>query len=228
MLLATDGDADRFGLVDAAGRYFGANHALPLLADYLVRYKHLTGNLVRTICTSHLLDDVAKEHGLPLVETCVGFKYVGECMRHGALIGGEESGGLSIQGHVPEKDGILAALLMLELAATTGDDWHTLLKAMHKRLGPRAYVRVDEEMPQERKERLLAALHSYDGAKFAGRKIASRNDMDGVQFSFEDGSWMLMRASGTEPLVRVYIETSTPDALARLKASALEEIKASG
>jgi phosphomannomutase len=225
LLLASDGDADRFGLVDAEGRYFGANQALPMLADYLVRYKHMTGDLVRTVSTSHMLDDVAREHGLKLIETAVGFKYVGEYMRQGALIGGEESGGLSIQGHVPEKDGILASLLMLELVATSGDDWYTLLRDMQKRLGARAYIRIDEELAEERKKRLFTAMKGWGEAKFAGKRIESRNDVDGVKLLFDDGSWVLMRPSGTEPLVRIYIETTAPETLPKLKAAVLEAVK---
>jgi phosphomannomutase len=225
LLLATDGDSDRFGLVDAEGGYFGANQALPMLADYLIRYKHMTGDLIRTVSTSHMLDDVAKEHGLKLVETAVGFKYVGECMQHGGLIGGEESGGLSIQGHVPEKDGILASLLMLELAATTGDDWRTILRDMQKRLGARAYLRVDEELSEERKQRLMGGIRAWHEPKFAGKRIEARNDIDGVKLIFEDGSWVLMRPSGTEPLVRIYIEVTAPETMSKFTAAVLEAVK---
>jgi len=107
-----------------------------MLADFLVRYKQQRGDLVRTVSTSHLLDAVAKEQGLKLVETPVGFKYVGDYLRRGGLIGGEESGGISVQGHVPEKDGILTSLLMLELSATSGEDFHELYTSLMKRLGP--------------------------------------------------------------------------------------------
>lgn len=224
MLLATDGDADRFGLVDMEGRYFGANQALPMLADYLIRYKHMSGDLIRTVATSHLLDDVAKEHGLKLIETAVGFKYVGDCMQRGGLIGGEESGGLSIQGHVPEKDGILASLLMLELAATSGDDWHTLLRNLMKRIGARAYVRIDEELQEPQKQRLLTGIKTWSEPKFAGKRISSKIDIDGMKFVFEDGSWVLMRPSGTEPLVRVYIEVTTPETLPKMKTAVLEAV----
>ncbi len=225
VLLATDGDSDRFGLLDTEGRYFGANQALPMLADYLIRYKHMTGDLIRTVSTSHMLDDVAREHGLKLVETAVGFKYVGECMQHGGLIGGEESGGLSIQGHVPEKDGILASLLMLEMAATSGDDWHTLLRNMQKRLGARAYLRVDEELSEERKQRLMTGIKAWHEPKFAGKRIEARNDIDGVKLLFDDGSWVLMRPSGTEPLVRIYIEVTAPETMQKFTAAVLDAVK---
>ena len=226
IMLATDGDADRFGIMDREGHYFSANHALPLLADFLIRYKKQSGDLVRTVSTSHLLDSVAREHNLKLVETSVGFKFIGDYLRRGGLIGGEESGGVSISGHVPEKDGILASLLMLELAATTGDDFQTLYASLMQRLGPRAFVRIDQELPAKDKDKLLAALKQLEEPKFAGKKIASRNLIDGVQFEFEDGSWVLMRGSGTEPLVRIYIEVTTPDSLPRFKTQILEAVKA--
>lgn len=228
VLLGTDGDADRFGLVDPQGRYFGANQALPLLADYLVRYKHYTGSLVRTVSTSHLLDSVAEEHGLELIETPVGFKYVGDELRRGGLIGGEESGGISIKGHVPEKDGILASVLMLELAATTGDSIHTLLADSMKRWGPRAFIRVDQELPEQRKQQLFSRLAEFDQPTLAGQRIAGRNDIDGVKFLFENGSWILLRASGTEPLVRIYIETTAPESLEKWKKQVLDAVKKLG
>jgi phosphomannomutase len=221
VLLGTDGDADRFGLVDPEGRYFGANQAIPLLADYLIRYKNFKGDLVRTVSTSHLIDRVAADHGFKLIETPVGFKYVGDELRKGAIIGGEESGGVSIKGHVPEKDGILASVLMLELAATTGEDFHTLLTEMMNRLGSVSFVRVDQEMPEERKTKLFKRLATYDDDEFAGQKIARRNDIDGVKFEFENGSWVLMRPSGTEPLVRIYVECA-PDNLDRFKKQVLD------
>jgi len=221
VLLGTDGDADRFGLVDPEGRYFGANQAIPLLADYLIRYKNFKGDLVRTVSTSHLLDRVAADHGLELIETPVGFKYVGDELRKGAIIGGEESGGVSIKGHVPEKDGILASVLMLELAATTGEDFHTLLTEMMGRLGSVSFERIDQEMPEDTKTRLFAQLAVFDDDEFAGQKIVKRNDIDGVKFEFENGSWVLMRPSGTEPLVRIYVECA-PENLDRFKKQVLD------
>jgi phosphomannomutase len=225
LLLANDGDADRFGLIDVAGNYFGANQALPLIADYLVRFKQGAGALVRTVSTSHLLDSVAKKHGLELIETAVGFKYVGDILRHGALAGGEESGGISIKGHIPEKDGILTCLLLLELSATMGGNLFDLYEQLQREVGHCAFIRVDQELHEAEKQALLKALHNYTAAKFAGKTIASRNDIDGVKFVFDDGSWVLARASGTEPLVRVYIEVTQPDTLARFKGQVLETIK---
>jgi phosphomannomutase len=225
VLFGTDGDSDRFGIVDAQGTYFGANQALPMLADYLVRFKQLTGDLVRTVSTSTLLDGIAAEHKLKLIETPVGFKYVGDELRKGALIGGEESGGISMRGHIPEKDGILSSVLMLELAATTGETFADLYGELQQRLGPRSYVRVDEEIQDAAKKKLLTALHDYAKDTFAGRKIVQRNTLDGVKLVFENGSWMLCRASGTEPLIRVYLECPQKENLGKFKQQVLAELK---
>jgi phosphomannomutase len=225
VLIGTDGDSDRFGIVDSEGKYFGANQALPLLADYLVRFKQLSGDLVRTVSTSTLLDGIAAEHKLKLIETPVGFKYVGDELRKGALIGGEESGGISMRGHIPEKDGILSSVLMLELAATTGETFDDLYNELQHRLGPRSYVRIDEEIHDAEKKKLLAELLSYAKDSFAGRKIVARNTVDGVKFTFDHGAWMLVRASGTEPLIRVYLECPQKDNLGKFKQQVLSELK---
>ncbi len=213
LIFGTDGDADRFGLMDPRGRYFGANQALPLLADYLIEAQGRRGALVRTVATSHLLDGVARLHGVPLVETAVGFKYVGDAMRVGALIGGEESGGLSIQGHVPEKDGILATLLMLEMLAVRGRGLEALLEDLMARAGTVAYRRVDAHLSEAQKQKLLSTLKAWDADVLAGRLISSRNNIDGYKFNFNDGSWAMFRASGTEPLVRMYVETASEESL---------------
>jgi phosphomannomutase len=213
VILGTDGDADRFGLVDMEGRYFGANEALPMLAEYLAKYRGLSGAVVRTVATSHLLDGVAAHYGLPLIETAVGFKFVGNELRQGALIGGEESGGISIQGHVPEKDGMLACLLMLEMAAAQGKSWEDLLESQHQRFGARAYRRMDEHLESPQKTRLLMALRGYDSGSLAGWRIIGKSQVDGVKLMFDDGSWVMVRASGTEPVVRIYVEVTDPHSL---------------
>jgi len=225
LLVGTDGDADRFGLVDPAGRYYGANHALPLLADYLVTYRKLQGDVVRTVATSHLLDDVAADHSLKLIETAVGFKYVGAKLREGALIGGEESGGLSVKGHIPEKDGILASVLMLEMVATRGESLDAVYAELLERYGPRDYVRIDQQLPEADKQRLLSRLAEYDGDKFAGKKIERRVTIDGHKFIFSDKSWVMLRASGTEPVVRIYIETTAPETFTKWRNQILDEVK---
>lgn len=224
LLIATDGDADRFCMLDSTGQIFGANRCLPLLAEFLITYKNLRGDLVRSVATSHLLDGVAAQHGLELVETKVGFKYVGDKLRQGALIGGEESGGISIKGHMPEKDGILASILMLELSATTGESFDSLLADLMKRVGFREYIRVDQSLSAEHRQSIFENLGRFTAQDFAGRNIAKRLDTDGVKFVFEDNSWVMFRQSGTEPVVRTYIEETTPGAMPRFKEKVLAQL----
>jgi len=135
---------------------------------------------------------------------------------------------LSFCGHIPEKDGILSSVLMLELAATTGETFNDLYNELQQRLGPRSYIRVDEELPDAEKAKLLAALHAYAKDSFIGRKIVARNMLDGVKFTFDNGSWMLVRASGTEPLIRVYLECPQKDNLAKYKQQVMAELKQLG
>jgi phosphomannomutase len=205
MLAATDGDADRFGMLDSQGVYYGANQLLPLIAEYLLNYRKLRGPVVRSVCTSHLVDAIAREYGLELVETRVGFKYVGDYLRRGALIGGEESGGLSVQGHVPEKDGILATLLVLELIATGGDELGLLLKRLRERFGDWHYRRLDVHLTAAAREKLFAKLGDCR-QELLGRRVDTINEIDGTKYIFADGSWVMFRASGTEDVLRVYIE----------------------
>jgi phosphomannomutase len=225
LVAGTDGDADRFGLVDPEGNYFSANHALPMLADYLVQAKGRRGAIVRTVATSELVDGVAKAHGLELIETKVGFKYIGDELRKGALIGAEESGGISIQGHVPEKDGILATLLMLEMMADTGTPLNELMRQTMDRFGHRAYTRVDLVMSDEAKARLMEALRGAGFDQLAGHRIAGKKTIDGVKLSFEDGCWAMIRPSGTEPVVRVYMEALTEDELEGMAEVIVNEIE---
>ena len=222
LLFATDGDGDRFGMLDEHGKYYGANHCLPLLADFMVSYKQQTGPLVRTVATSHLLDGIAQRHKLPLIETAVGFKYVGQELRAGALIGGEESGGISIKGHVPEKDGILSLVLLLELVSTAGDSLDVLLEALQEDIGKREYARVDAEYSPGDKALLMSALAEYGQPALAGCQVVGRNNTDGFKFLLEGGSWVMFRASGTEPVIRTYIEAAAPDKLSVLKTRVAE------
>jgi phosphomannomutase len=226
IVAGTDGDADRFGLVDQDGNYFSANHALPMLADYLIQAKGMSGALVRAVGSSEVVDAVAKHYGLPLIETKVGFKYIGDELRKGALIGAEESGGISIQGHVPEKDGILATLLMLEMMADTGSSLAELWQATLQRFGARYYQRIDLVINDPGKAQLLAALRSDTTTDFAGHSIARKNLLDGVKMDFEDGCFIMVRASGTEPVVRAYMEAHDARELKDMGEVAVKEIGA--
>ena len=225
LLIGNDGDADRVGIMDRAGNFFTANDLLPLIADYMVRYKNGQGHFSRTVCTSHQLDSVAREHGREMKEVKVGFKYVAQELLNGAMIGGEESGGISISGHVPEKDGTLGALLTIEMLATSGEKLVDLLKQFEDEHGHRQFARYDKHLDNEQKEKLFTALKLGREPRFGGQKVVERITIDGFKYVLEDGSWVMMRASGTEPVVRIYMESTRPETFNRWQKQMLEEIR---
>jgi phosphoglucomutase len=211
--LSTDGDADRFGVVDRNGAFITPNQLIPLLFDYLVESRGWTKGVARSVATSHLVDRVAAAHGLPVYETPVGFKFIGEMINEDKIsLGGEESAGLSIRGHYPEKDGILACLLAAEAVAARGVSLTEQLDGLYARVGrlesKRAGVRLTPEIVASLPEKL-----AREPKEIGGRRVASVNRMDGVKFIFEDGSWLLLRPSGTEPLVRIYAESESAEDL---------------
>jgi alpha-D-glucose phosphate-specific phosphoglucomutase len=207
--LATDGDGDRFGVVDSDGTFITPNQLIALLFDYLAESRNWTGGVARSVATSHLVDRVAKERGRTVYETPVGFKYIGELINEDKIIlGGEESAGLSIKGHYPEKDGILACLLAAEAVAARGASLTRQLADLYARIGKlqsgKIGVRLTPELMASLSERL-----SRDPSAIGGRPVVQTNRIDGVKFIFGDGSWLLMRPSGTEPLVRIYAESES-------------------
>ena len=211
--LATDGDGDRFGVIDSNGDFITPNELVALLSDYLAESRGWTEGIARSVATSHLIDRVAESRGLKLYETPVGFKFIGELINENKIIlGGEESAGLSIKGHYPEKDGILACLLAAEAVAVRGTSLTEQLDELYSRVGKlesgRIGVRLTEEIAISLKERL-----SQEPSEIGGKKVENINRMDGVKFIFADKSWMLMRPSGTEPMVRIYAETENKDDL---------------
>lgn len=207
--LATDGDADRFGVVDQDGSFIDANIILALLVDYLATTRRWTGDVGRSIATTHLIDRVAHKHGLGVRETPVGFKYLAELLAKEEIrMGGEESAGLSIQGHVPEKDGILACLLVTEMIARTKKTLRELTEDLFHQVGPVFSSRDDKTLTEPMQENLLKVQKSPP-SDLAGKSIQEVNTLDGCKLVLEDGSWFLFRLSGTEPLVRCYAEAST-------------------
>jgi phosphoglucomutase len=208
--LATDGDADRFGILDRDGSYVAPNHILGLLFDYLLETRNVKLGAGRSVATTHLLDAIARLHGLPLYETPVGFKYIGALLEQGKiLLGGEESAGLTVRGHVPEKDGILACLLVAEMIAARRAPLSEQLRALFGRVGGefwpiRVNLHLDEDTAASLKKKLAGEF-----AKFAGNRVARTDRTDGLKLVFEDGTWILMRPSGTEPLVRIYAEAAS-------------------
>ena len=219
--LATDGDADRFGVLDRDGSFVSPNHILGLLFDYLLETRGIKLGASRSVATSHLLDAVARLHGVKVYETPVGFKYVGPLLRENKiLIGGEESAGLTIRGHVPEKDGILACLLVAEMIAARQASLTEQLRDLFRRVGGEFWpIRVNLHLAEDVQARLPERLRQ-EFKEFAGRRVSRMDRTDGLQLQFDDGSWVLMRPSGTEPVVRVYAESSSQEASQELANSA--------
>lgn len=222
--IATDGDADRFGIVDADGSYIEPNYIIALLLDYLLRVRKLRGGVARSVATSHLIDAVAGHHNIEVFETPVGFKYIGELIsQNKILIGGEESAGLTIHGHVPEKDGILACFLVAEMVAREGKSVGQLLEELYGRVGrfvtKRENIRLSPEI-----EEVFPARVSGLPAEIAGTKVADVIRIDGTKLVLADGSWLLFRKSGTEPVVRLYGEASSAGRLSEVMQAGKEFI----
>ena len=205
--MSNDGDGDRFGVFNENGDFVSANEIICILLLHLVKNKGFTGKLAKTVGASSMLDAVAKKSGIDVVLTPVGFKWLGEVMRKDdIIIGGEESGGLSIKGHIPEKDGILANLLILEAMAYSGKKLFELQREIKNFAGCEFFSdRYDFEFEtKEEQERVLAKFVNLN--EFCGRKVKEKITIDGIKYIFEDGSSILVRKSGTEPLLRIYLE----------------------
>jgi phosphoglucomutase len=214
--LAADADADRFGVMDGAGQYHEANEILALLFDYLIETRGWEGGVARSVATTHLIDRVAAQYGRPVYQTKVGFKYLGEyILKDLVVMVGEESEGFSMKHHLPEKDGILAGLLVAEMVAKKGQGIPKLLQDLFSRVGPVYNRRVNLSLTPDAKERLMERL-GKSFTTFAGLRVAQHVTIDGHKFILEDGSWVCFRPSGTEPVVRFYLEASSPEGLERL------------
>ena len=216
--LSTDGDADRFGIIDRDGKYYNPNQVLCLLSWHFLKNRKQTGRIVRTVATTGYLDRIAGHFDTEIVEVPVGFKYIGPLIIDGTvLLGGEESGGLSIGGHIPEKDGILACALVAELVAAEKKSLGEIWKDIEAVIGPVWTDRADLTLTDEKKEKVLATLAGISKETFLGRTVERFNDMDGFKFVFGPSEWVLVRPSGTEPIVRCYVESETAEAGEALK-----------
>jgi phosphomannomutase len=226
--LATDGDADRFGIVDSDGAWIQPNLILALVYDYLVESRGWKMPAARSVATSELVDAAAKFHGQKVHQTPVGFKYIGQLIREDKIVlGGEESAGLTIRGHIPEKDGILASLLVAEMIAARNASIGDQIQQLFKKVG-RSFSPTRENLHLTDEQKSVAIQKSKtDASTLLGRKIKSIDRTDGAKFAFEDGSWMLLRLSGTEPLLRLYVEAETPAASAKLAREATNWILSS-
>ncbi len=219
--LATDGDADRFGILDRDGSFVSPNHILALVFDYLLETRDWKLGASRSVATTHLLDAVARSHGVKVYETPVGFKYVGPLLREDKIaLGGEESAGMTIRGHLPEKDGILACLLVAEMIAARGTTLREQLQELFRKVGGEYWpIRKNLHLPAEVQAKLPERLKE-NFSQFAGRTVARTDRTDGLQLIFDDGSWVLMRPSGTEAVVRIYAEAAKPAAAEKLAQDA--------
>jgi phosphomannomutase len=224
--LANDGDADRFGCVDPNLGFLTANQVLTLLLWYLAERRQKRGMLVRTLATTHLLDRIARANGCETMETPVGFKYLAKAMlEHNVLLAGEESGGLSIGGHIPEKDGILACLLLAQIRMETGRPLSETLASIYSQYGAVFTRRVDVHLHVGDRQRIESRFkHEEWPHMIGGRTVLRLDRTDGYKFLLEGGAWALLRFSGTEPMVRVYGEAPTEEALQRVLNDALAEV----
>lgn len=220
--LALDGDADRIGAVDENGDFFSSHCIFTVILRHLIEYKKLTGAVVKTVSTTRMVDLLAGKFGLELFETPIGFKHICELMLdRDILMGGEESGGLGVKGHIPERDGILLGLLLLEAMTVSGKGLKQLLNETMDEIGHFHYSRIDRRIENTAKEQLIAKLRSQPPLNIDGRLVAHTNFSDGFKFVFENGDWLLIRPSGTEPVLRLYSEAATPDQVGRFLRAAI-------
>ncbi|UZN22831.1 phosphoglucomutase/phosphomannomutase family protein [bacterium 3DAC] len=222
--LANDGDADRFGLVDEKGNVVNNNWFLAAIAWYLYEIKKMKGNIGRTVATTHMLNNIAKAYGYSCVETPVGFKWLGKEMREGNIFyGGEESGGLGIAEHVPEKDGVIADVMFVHALTSFGGTVSEFMQFLQDRFGPLVYERRDYHLSQEQRAYVKAMLESeelpswLDNVKEVIRK-------DGLKVIWDDGAWLLIRLSGTEPVIRVYVEAQEEDRLEEIHTLVVKNV----
>lgn len=210
MGLATDGDADRIGLYNSKGQFIDSHHIILLLINYLVNYKKMGGKVCVAFSVTDKVKKMCSKYNLPLEVVKVGFKYVcGVMISEDTLLGGEESGGIAIKGHIPERDGIWIGLTILEYMARTGKSLDELIKEVLKITGKFAYQRIDLHITEELKQRVLTKCKAGNYTSFGSYKVKSVNDLDGFKFYFNDDEWLMIRASGTEPVLRLYAESSS-------------------
>ncbi|MCC6272049.1 MAG: phosphoglucomutase/phosphomannomutase family protein [Deltaproteobacteria bacterium] len=217
--LATDGDADRIGAIDEKGRFVDSHHIFALILRHLVEVKKWKGAVIKTVSTTNMISRLARQYGLELIETPIGFKYIcQEFLKTDPLMGGEESGGIGIARHVFERDGILCGLLLLEIVAHHRKPLSKIIAGLQAQAGPLRFQRDDLHIPLETIAGVKAALAAGETPDFGRLKLRGTNFRDGFKFEFEDDGWLLIRPSGTEPLLRVYAEApSEKQALGLLK-----------
>lgn len=220
LCLVTDGDADRVGGMDGRGNALTTHHLICLLLEHYIKNRKESGKVVKALTTTSMVDKICTRYGLPLVETGVGFKYIcAEMLKGGVMLGFEESGGIAYKGHVPERDGILSGLMLLEMLAVERQPLTKLLARLEKEYGPHHYARIDTHFPLEKRGTLMEHCKANPPARLIKSPVREVKSYDGVKFVAEDGSWLMLRGSGTEPILRIYTEARSPgDAETLLKA----------
>jgi phosphomannomutase len=221
VLIITDGDADRLGVGDENGIFIDQLRVFGLLALYMLEVRGFRGPIVKTLSTTTMLDKLGKLYQVPVYNTGVGFKYVApKMLETNAMIGGEESGGYAFQGHVPERDGILAGLYIMDMMVKLGKKPSQLLDYLFSKVGAHYYDRIDTHFEGDRQSRehmiILAKPQTLGGLK-----VINLDTTDGYKFNLEDGGWLLIRFSGTEPIIRVYTETTRPERVKDILADGL-------
>jgi phosphomannomutase len=210
LCLVTDGDADRVGGMDGKGNTLSTHQLICLLLHHYVINRGARGRMIKALTATSMVDKMCAAYGLELVETGVGFKYIAaEMLKGNYVLGAEESGGIGFPGHIPERDGILAGLMLLELLATEKTSINKLIAALEKKFGPHRYARIDTHFPVEKRARLMEFCKRNPPVKLLKSPVAEIRSYDGVKFIARDGSWLMLRGSGTEPILRIYAETST-------------------
>ncbi|MCJ7564683.1 MAG: phosphoglucomutase/phosphomannomutase family protein [Candidatus Aminicenantes bacterium] len=222
--IATDADGDRFGIVDHKGNVVIQNLVLSVLLNYVVANKGWRGGVARSVATTHFFDRIARKYGLPLYKTPVGFKFLADLFLKGQIIfGGEESASIAVKNHLPEKDGIFAGLLVAEMVAATGKSLAVLIEDLFKEYGERIGIQKNIPLVPERRKK-LKKLIEHAPSRLAGRPVLNMETIDGAKFNFSDDDWLLLRFSGTEPLIRCYAEAGSKKELRNLVRAALEKL----
>jgi phosphomannomutase len=215
--LATDGDADRIGWVDENGRYVNQLWTYGLLALYLLEVRKWRGPLIKSLSTTSMIDALGKLFDVPVYETAVGFKYIGPKMLEvDAVVGGEESGGFGFRNHIPERDGVLSGLFLLDMVAQLERAPSQLVQYLFDKVGPHYYDRTDYTFPAEERINIITRIREARPSAIDGVAVKEIITVDGFKYMLADGSWLLIRFSGTEPVIRVYTETDSPERVRRI------------
>ena len=210
--IATDGDADRLGVCDENGEFVDQLRVYSLLMLYMLEAREQRGPIVKTLSTSSMLDRLGALYDVPVYETGVGFKYVApKMLETDAMIGGEESGGYAFRGHLPERDGILAGLFIIDLCVRMELRPSELIEYLFSKVGPHYYDRIDSHFDAGRRQEIISKLEDEPAEVVSGRRVVRFQTDDGFKFHLEDGSWLLIRFSGTEPIIRIYSESSSSE-----------------